>query len=151
MVCPEGKAPVKKEAFIACPVCCSGSRFQLEHLERELVCEICKFVLATNLNSLATNLNSNVSDFEECIFCSSTYFYFEAPLDLSFLGRASICYVCETRYKGTEIDAPDEKYYEHVARVARRSEFALHWKERADEHKHQTDSKPVVVRDTIES
>jgi hypothetical protein len=139
----KGRHQIKKEAFIACPVCCSGSCFQLQRPEREFACESCQFVLAKNLDL-------NISEFKECIFCSSKYFYFEALLDLSFLGRASICYVCEARYKGIEIDTPDDRYNEQVARSARRSKFALYWKERAEQHNHQTDSEPVAVQDTIE-
>ena len=138
------EALIKQETFIACPVCCSGNRFQLDQPARELQCEACTFVLAGNLD-----LSS--SEFEACIFCSSTYFYFEAPLDLNFLGRASICYVCEARYKGIGIDSPDDKYSEQVAHSARRPKFALHWKERAEQYKRQTDSKPVALQDTIES
>ena len=144
MLCHEGKSSIKKEAFIACPACCAGSRFPFKQPERELACEDCQFVLAQNLD-----LSS--PEFEECVFCSSTYFYFEAPLDLNFLGRASICYVCEARYKGIGIDTPDDKYDERVALRARRSNFALHWKERAEQYKYQTYSKPVVVQDKIES
>ena len=128
----KGIPSIKKEAFIACPACCSGNYFQLEQAPGELACEDCQFMLANNLSP-------HLADFEACIFCSSTYFYYEAPLDLAFLGRASICYVCEARYKGIEIDAPDDKYDEHVARRARRSGFALHWKERAEQYNHQTD------------
>lgn len=109
--------------FIACPVCCSGNHFQLERPERELACDDCGFVLAKNLEL-------NVSEPEECIFCESRYFYFEAPLDLSFLGLASICYVCEARYKGVGIDHPNEKYNQGGARKARRSGVATRWRER---------------------
>ena len=83
---------------------------------------------------MAQILESNVPELEECIFCGSTYFYFEAPLDLAFLGRASICYICEARYKGIGIDNPDEKYNESSARRAKKSRFALHWKERATQY-----------------
>jgi hypothetical protein len=85
---------------------------------------------------MSKNPSLDASEFEECIFCASRFFYYEAPLDLSFLGRAPICYVCEARYKGIEIDTPDVRYDEHVAQNARRSEFALYWKERAEQHSH---------------
>lgn len=113
--------------FIACPVCYSGNRFQLERLEREIACDDCGFVLADNLAP-------DIYESEECIFCASTHFYFEAPLDLSFLGQASICYVCEARYKGIGIDSPDEIYKEGGALNARRSGPALRWRERVTRH-----------------
>ena len=71
---------------------------------------------------------------EECIICGSAHFYFEAPLDLSFLGRASICYVCEARYKGVVMDDPEEKYSQEGARKARLSKAALRWKERVEQY-----------------
>ena len=61
----------------------------------------------------------------------------EAPLDLSFLGRASICYVCEARYKGIVINNPEEKYTEQGARAARKSKAASHWKERVEQYNRE--------------
>ena len=61
----------------------------------------------------------------------------ESPLDLSFLGRAFICYVCEARYKGFCLDTSDEAYKEETARNARRSKATLHWKERAERYERQ--------------
>jgi len=118
---------IKKEVFIACPVCFSGNSFQLEQRELELACVNCGFILAKNPKL-------NLSEPEECIFCGSIHFYFEAPLDLSFLGRASICYVCEARYKGVVVDDPEEKYSQEGARCARLSKAALRWKERAEQY-----------------
>src|ERR671917_564436 len=92
---------IKKEVFIACPVCYSGNCFQLERPEGDFTCADCGFVMAENPGP-------DISGFEECIFCGSRHFYFESPLDLSVLGHASICYVCEARYKGVNIDDPDE-------------------------------------------
>ena len=111
--------------FIACPVCFSGSSFQLERPGREFACDDCGF-------AFAENRESNISEAEECIFCGGSYFYFESPLDLSFLGRASICYVCEARYKGVGINNPDESYKQESARRARGSEAALRWRERVE-------------------
>lgn len=82
----------------------------------------------------------NVSESEECFFCGSRYFYFESPLELGFLGRSSICYVCEARYKGIEIDSPEEKYNQGGALSARRSGSALHWKERIEQHNYHAGS-----------
>lgn len=106
-------------------------RFQLERSEQEeLACDDCGFVLAESSES-------NFSEAEECLFCGSDHFYLEAPLDLSFLGRATICYVCEARYKGVVIDSPEEKYTERGARSARRSTAASHWQERVERHTQQ--------------
>jgi hypothetical protein len=89
---------------------------------------------------MATNPGPDISESEVCIFCGSRYFYFESPLDLFFLGRASICYVCEARYKGVGIDHPDEHYSQEGARSARRSWSSLHWNERAEQHTPHTGS-----------
>lgn len=83
---------------------------------------------------------SNLSESGECIFCGSRCFYFESPLDLSFLGRALICYVCEARYKGIVIDNPDESYKQEDARRARVSKAALRWKERAEQYGRHAES-----------
>ena len=127
------ESPIKKEVFIACPACFSGSCFQLEQPAQALVCDNCRFVFAEGLKS-------NISESEKCLFCGSRYFYFEAPLDLSFLGRAAICYVCEARYKGVGTSNPDEKYIPGVAHSARRSKAAVQWTERIAQHK-----RPVVL------
>ena len=84
---------------------------------------------------MSESSKSNLSEPEVCIFCESRHFYFEAPLDLSFLGRASICYVCEARYKGVMINDPEEKYSQEGARSARMSEAALRWKERVEQYR----------------
>jgi hypothetical protein len=125
--------PIKQEVFIACPVCFSGSCFQLKRTGRALSCADCGFVFTENPPP-------NISEPEECIFCGGSYFYFESPLDLSFLGRASICYVCEARYKGVGIDNPDESYKEDRALSARRSSAASRWKERAEQSDGQAKS-----------
>lgn len=111
--------------LIACPVCFSGNCFRLERLGRMLSCRACEFVLADNPPQ-------EMADPEECIFCGGGFFYYESPLDLYFLGRASICYVCEARYKGVVIGNPDESYQQGVARNAGRSDAALSWKERVE-------------------
>jgi len=119
--------------FIACPVCFSGNCFQLERPEKEFSCDDCGFVFAENPES-------NVSEAEECVFCGGSYFYFESPLDLSFLGRASICYICEARYKAMGISNPDESYKQESARSARRSVAASRWKERAEQYDRQVET-----------
>jgi hypothetical protein len=91
--------------------------------EGDFTCVDCGFILAENPGR-------DISESEECIFCGSRYIYFESLLDLFFLGRASICYVCEARYKGIRIDHPDEKYKQDGALRARMSWASLRWNER---------------------
>lgn len=86
---------------------------------------------------LAENPGPGISEFEECIFCAGRHFYFESPLDLSILGRAAICYVCEARYKGVKIGEPDEKYDQEGAQRARRSWSSLRWGERVKSYSGQ--------------
>jgi hypothetical protein len=91
--------------------------------ESDFTCADCGF-------ALAINPSPNISESEVCIFCGSRYFYFEWLLEFFFLGRASICYVCEARYKGIGIDHPDDKYNQVGARSALRSWASLGWNER---------------------
>ena len=119
--------------FIACPVCFTGSSFQLERPGLALSCANCGFVFTENPPP-------SMSDPDECIFCGSRYFYYESPLDLSFLGRATICYVCEARYKGVGIDNPDEAYKHEVARNARSSAAASRWKKWVGQYERQAKS-----------
>ena len=114
---------IKREVFIACPVCFSGNHFQLGGAEGDFKCDDCGFLLAENPGQ-------DISESEECIFCGSGYLYFEALIDLFLLGRASICYVCEARYKGIRIDHPDEKYNQEGALSANVSWASLRWNER---------------------
>jgi hypothetical protein len=116
--------------FIACPVCYSGNCFQLERPEEDCSCADCGFVLAKNPGA-------DISGAEDCMFCGSRYFYFESPLDLFFLGRASICYVCEARYTGVRIDHPEGQYNQESARSAQRSGSSLRWDERVKRHSPQ--------------
>lgn len=86
---------------------------------------------------LAENPGPDFSGSEECIFCASRHFYFESPLDISILGRAAICYVCEARYKGVGIDSPDDKYDQEGALRARRSWSSLRWGEKVQGYSRQ--------------
>jgi hypothetical protein len=119
------------EVFIACPVCFCGNHFQLNPSEKTLACEDCGFVLAENLPTDAAAA-------EACVFCGNRRFYFESPLGLLFLGRDSICYVCEARYKIAWVNDPDEKFDERVSDTSRLSEPALHWKERIRQYDQRT-------------
>lgn len=120
------------EVFIACPVCFSGNYFQLNPAKQRLDCDDCGFVLAED-SSL------NISESVACVFCGNRRFYFESPLGLAFLGRDSICYVCEARYKTAWVNEPDEKYDERVSAISQRTESALRWKERIMGHEQRTD------------
>jgi hypothetical protein len=86
---------------------------------------------------LAKNPGPGHTWFEECIFCGGRHFYYEGLLDLTFLGRATICYVCEARYKGVEIGRPDDKHNEEGAGGARRSWAASRWDDRVKEYGRQ--------------
>ena len=92
-------------------------------MEGDFTCVDCGFLLAENPGP-------DISESEECIFCRSRYIYLESLIELFLLGRASICYVCEARYKGMRIDHPDEKYHQESAESASRSWASLHWNER---------------------
>jgi hypothetical protein len=119
------------EVFIACPVCFSGNHFQLDGVERELACTDCGFVLAENLSPKASHA-------DECIFCGNRDFYFESPLGFLFLGRDSICYVCEARYKTAWINNADEKYDQRLSEQYQSSASALRWRERIERYNQQT-------------
>ena len=111
------------EVFIACPVCFSGNHFQPNRSGQRLACVDCGFVLAEKLPP-------DLAELRECIFCGNSRFYFESPLGLLFLGRDSICYVCEARYKTTRVNDPDEKYDERASDRSHATEASLRWKER---------------------
>lgn len=126
-----GRKSIMHEVFIACPVCFSGNHFQLHPSEQKLACDDCGFILAENLS-----INSSKS--EGCIFCGNRKFYFESPLGLLFLGRDSICYVCEARYKTACVNDPDEKYDERMSERSQSSESAMQWKERIMQYDQQS-------------
>ena len=117
-------SPINGEVYIACPVCYSGNCFRLGAAVGDFACEDCGF-------ELARDSGPSGSGSEECIFCGGRHFYFEGLLDLTFLGRATICYVCEARYKRAVVGQPDEKYNEEGAGRARRSWAASRWDDRA--------------------
>jgi hypothetical protein len=120
------------EVFIACPVCFSGNHFQLDPSEQKgASCDNCGFILAENLQL-------DAAQSEECIFCGNRKFYFESPLGLLFLGRDSICYVCEARYKTAWVNDPDEKFDERKSERSQGSESARQWKERIVQHEKKT-------------
>ena len=119
------KEQIAARVFIDCPVCCSGNRFQLENLDVELACNDCGFVLAEAPKSKAV-------DSGRCVFCASEYFYFESPLSLSLLGKDSVCYVCEARYKGAPMSSPEQKYSPESQAKAQGSDASESWRKRVE-------------------
>ena len=119
------------EVFIACPVCFSGNHFQLNPAQQRLDCDDCGFVLAENLSL-------NTSESVACIFCGNSKFYLESPLGLLFLGRDSICYVCEARYKTAWVNEPDEKYDERMSEMSQGTASAQRWIERIKQYDQKT-------------
>ena len=124
LIMETSKDQITKKVSIDCPVCRSGNSFNLKRSDRELACEDCGFILA-EVPEL------KVIDSGRCIFCGSEHFYFDSPLSLSFLGRSTVCYVCEAKYKGVKVNDPDEKYNEEVAKNIRESEAAVNLKRKS--------------------
>ena len=122
--------PRARRASIDCPVCYSGNSFPLGGAERELTCEDCGFVLAAVHGLKAINSG-------RCIFCGGEHFFLDSPFSLAFLGRSTVCYVCEAKYKGVTVTNPDGRYDEAAAVVMRRSDAALGLKERVERYYKQ--------------
>jgi hypothetical protein len=118
---------ITKKVSIDCPVCLSGNSFNLERADRALACEDCSFILADVAELKAI-------DSWRCIFCGSQYFYVDSPFSLAFLGRSTVCYVCEAKYKGVKVNGSEEKYNEAVANVMQRSDVAVSLKERVEKY-----------------
>lgn len=66
-----------------------------------LHCQDCEFLLS-HISSTQTP--------DQCIFCGNKRFYYESPFGLRFLGRDSVCYVCDAHYKNTRIDDPEPRF-----------------------------------------
>ena len=113
------------EVFMDCPVCCSGNRLKLENPGVQLACEDCGFVLAE-----ARVLGA--VDFKRCVFCGGEYFYTESALPLSLLGRDSVCYVCEAKYKGMRSHDPGQRFNADTHAEAQKSDASKRWRERVD-------------------
>jgi hypothetical protein len=120
---PPGKQEAH-EVYVDCPACRSGNRFELGRAGRVLACDDCGFVLAEE--SAPERVDAG-----ECVFCGGGCFYSESMLRLPFLRRDSICYVCEARYKGARGHGPGEKFRPERQDLARASEAAARWDERA--------------------
>ena len=100
-------ARVSNTIKIECPVCNSGNTFITERAEK-LTCEDCGFLFAEN--SYATP--------GTCVICGNRSFYYFSLFNLSFLGRDSVCYVCEAHYRKVQIGNPDRDFSdESFARV----------------------------------
>jgi len=112
---------------VDCPACSSGNYFQIDELGAELSCDDCGFVLSKRSRIEA-------ADLRECVFCGSTSYYHESPFSLSFLGRHSVCYVCEATYKNLKIDTPDPSYIPASHERAQQTPYAQRWQERVDEY-----------------
>jgi hypothetical protein len=118
-----GKGQMTRRVFIDCPVCCSGNRFRLEDAGEELACDDCGFVLAG-----APELKAG--DPARCVFCGGEHFYYESPLPL--LGKDSICYVCEAKYKGVRMHGSGQKFSPDVHAVAQHSDASKRWRQRVE-------------------
>lgn len=121
------KGRSRKTVSLDCPVCYTGNYFQLAEFNQELECSDCGFVLAD-----ASALTATYSG--RCVFCYSQRFYFDSPLFLKFLGRSTVCYVCEARYRGVTINEPDETYNYDIATHIQESEVAISLKERVERY-----------------
>jgi hypothetical protein len=117
------KEQIARKVFIDCPVCCSGNRFRLGDTGEKLACDDCGFVL-----SGAPELR--VADAGRCVFCGGGYFYFESPLP--FLGKDSICYVCEAKYKGARVHKPEQKFSPGTQAEAQDSDASKRWRQRVE-------------------
>jgi|ERR1044072_670805 predicted nucleic acid-binding Zn-ribbon protein len=105
---------------IECPVCNSSNAFVIGANEK-LTCEDCGFLFAEN-SQVPTG---------ECLICGSRFFYYESPFGLSFLGRDTVCYVCEAHYRKMRIGSPEPHFSEESFAQAEQSVEAQRFKERA--------------------
>ena len=111
------------EVILDCPVCFSGNYFEIGDVSRELQCDDCGFLLARESG------DTQVPD--RCIVCDSDSFYYASPFGMRFLGRDSICYVCETRYKNARINNPEAHFSFSSSERAQLSTCAQELKKRA--------------------
>ena len=84
---------MRKTIKIDCPVCVSRNVFVIGAVEK-LSCDDCGFLFTEN-SQLLTG---------KCLICGSGSFYYFSPFGLSFLGRDSVCYVCEAHYRNVSMD-----------------------------------------------
>jgi len=112
---------MSKTIKIDCPVCVSRNVFVIGAVEK-LSCDDCGFLFTEN-SQLLTG---------KCLICGSGSFYYFSPFGLSFLGRDSVCYVCEAHYRNVQIDNPEPSFSEASFARAEQSVEARRFKERAD-------------------
>ena len=130
------RARTLPEVRLDCHVCSSGNHFRPAQLERELACDDCGF-------SLSGGFAAHAGAFENCIFCGSGHFYYVSPFLRPALGRDSICYVCEARYRGARVGSPDEKFNSTTHSAAQKTSSAADWKRRAEEYDRSADERPT--------
>jgi hypothetical protein len=119
----------KVKVSVNCPVCYSGNSFDLsDSKQATLLCEDCGFILSAEQPAI---------DSGHCIFCGNERFYADSFLSVSFLGSYLVCYVCEAKYKGFRVDAPDKKFNPETARQLQNSNAVINLKERVKRH-HQS-------------
>jgi hypothetical protein len=105
-------------------VCTSGNSFSGERVIGPLICRDCGFVLSEKPVVFDSNLKA-------CIFCDNDrWFYYDSPLSLRFLGRDSVCYVCEGHYRDVSIDKPEDRFSSTSHDDAQRSTFVQYWRSR---------------------
>lgn len=112
---------MSKTIKIDCPVCVSTNVFVTGAVEK-LFCKDCRFLFAENSQLPA----------DECLICGSRSFYYFSPFGLSFLGRDTVCYVCEAHYRNVQIDNPERRFSEESFARAEQSVEAQRFKERAE-------------------
>lgn len=123
----ESEEKVARKVSVDCPVCCTGNRFRLADPGRGLACEDCGFLLSGPSDAWAP-------DSGRCVFCGGEYFYVESPLSLPLLGKDSVCYVCEARYKGVRAGGAEQGYSPETFARVRESAAAKGWRERAERY-----------------
>lgn len=113
---------MSKTIKIDCPVCSSNNTFITGATEK-LSCDDCGFLFADNSQAPTG----------KCLFCGSGSFYYFSPFGLSFLGRDSVCYVCEAHYRNEKIGDPEPDFSEESFARAQQSIEARRFKERASD------------------
>ena len=106
---------------VNCPVCYSGNTFVTGSTEK-WTCEDCLFLFADGAQEPSG----------QCLICGNRSFYYFAPFILSFLGRDSVCYVCEAHYRKVQVGNPDRSFSEESFAKAEQSIEAQRLQERAD-------------------
>lgn len=71
---------------------------------------------------------------ERCVFCGGEHFYFASRLLPAFLGRDSVCYVCEAKYKGVRMNNPDRRFSHDSHAESLNSYAAERWRDRVERH-----------------